>query len=239
MPAKQILPRVGCCGFAQAQRKYFETHRCIEVNTSFYNLPRLETAARWRAAAPDGFEFAMKAWQVITHAATSPTYRRTRIDSRDREHCGHFGYNPTIRWAWNETFAVAKTLGVFLVLFQCPPSFRANNDNIARLRSFFEHAKRGKFFMGWEPRGGWNDELVGALCKELDLIHVVDPFQRLPAVNGKIRYFRLHGVTGPRHRFSREELAKLRGIAAGKPPAYCLFNNVGMWEDARRFASTL
>lgn len=237
--AKPVGPRVGCCGFATAQRQYFDAFRCVEINTSFYNLPRVETAARWRDAAPPGFEFSMKAWQAITHPATSPTYRRTRIDARDREHCGHFGFNPTIRWAWDETFAVAKALGAFLVLFQCPPSFRATNENVARLRQFFERAKRGKFHMGWEPRGDWNADLVGSLCRELDLIHVVDPLSAEPAARGKIRYYRLHGTTGARHRYSREELLKLRALATGRPPAYCFFNNIAMRDDATRFLALL
>jgi uncharacterized protein YecE (DUF72 family) len=114
-----------------AQEKYFRTFSCVEIDSSFYQLPKLETVARWRAAATPGFQFALKAWQVITHSATSPTYKRTRLDASDREHCGAFGFNPTVRWAWNETFAVAKELGAFLVAVQCPLSFRATKENSA------------------------------------------------------------------------------------------------------------
>jgi len=78
---------VGCCGFAAAQEKYFSKFPCVEIDTSFYNLPKLETAQRWRAMAPAGFQFALKAWQVITHRADSPTYKRTRLDPRDRPYC--------------------------------------------------------------------------------------------------------------------------------------------------------
>src|SRR5207247_1061042 len=137
-PVKIPKPNVGCCGFALAQEKYFRTFPAVEINSSFYNLPKLETAARWREAAPPGFVFTLKAWQVITHRASSPTYKRTRIDPNDAEHAGHFGFNPTIRWAWDQTFAVAKTLGVALVLFQPPLSFRPNADNLRQLRTFFE-----------------------------------------------------------------------------------------------------
>ena len=65
--------KVGCCGFATAQEKYFQAFSCVEIDSSFYQLPKVETAARWRAAAPPDFEFAIKAWQVITHRATSRT----------------------------------------------------------------------------------------------------------------------------------------------------------------------
>jgi uncharacterized protein YecE (DUF72 family) len=237
--AKQSKVWAGCCGFAMAQEKYFHALPCVEINSSFYQLPRLETAKRWRAIAPKDFQFAMKAWQVITHRATSPTYKRTRIDPRDREHCGHFGFNPTIRWAWDETFSVATALGAVLVLFQCPASFRPTRENIAGLERFFERAKRGKFFMGWEPRGDWDAQLVGKLCKNLDLVHVVDPFKSSPATTAKLRYYRLHGVTGTRHRYSNEELRQLKEFCAGRTPTYCMFNNLAMVQDAQRFAKLL
>ena len=227
--------QAGCCGFALAQAKYFRAFPCVEIDSSFYQLPKLETVARWRAAAPEHFQFAMKAWQVITHRPTSPTYKRTRLDPSDLEHSGHFGFNPTIRWAWDETFKIAKELGVFLVLFQCPPSFRPLRENVAALKTFFERAKRGKFHMAWEPRGEWDPELVASLCKELDLLHVVDPFKSPPACRGKLQYFRLHGITNTRHRFTDEELHRLKEFCAGKTPSYCLFNNVAMAADAQRF----
>jgi uncharacterized protein YecE (DUF72 family) len=220
--------KVGCCGFALAHEKYFRAFNCVEINSSFYQLPRVETAERWRAAAPPDFQFFMKAWQVITHRADSPTYRRTRIDERDRPHCGHFGFNPTIRWAWDETFAVATAL-------RAGPT----KENIAGLRRFFERAKRGKFHMGWEPRGEWDADLIASLCRELDLIHVVDPFKSQPATEGKIRYFRLHGLTGSRHRYSDDELRRLKELCGGRKPVCCLFNNVAMTADARRFAGIL
>jgi uncharacterized protein YecE (DUF72 family) len=219
-----------------AQEKYFRTFSCVEIASSFYQLPKLATAEAWRAAAPANFVFAMKAWQVITHLATSPTYKRTRLDPRDREYCGDFGFNPTVRWAWSETFAVAKALNAALVLFQCPVRFRPTNQNVDRLKQFFEHAKRGKFSMGWEPRGEWPAELVAKLCRELDLIHVVDPFKGLPAAPGIIRYYRLHGVTGARHKFTAPELKQLKEWSTGRPPTYCVFNNIGMLADAQRFA---
>lgn len=228
---------VGCCGFALAQEKYFTGFPCVEVDSSFYNLPKLETATRWRETAPVGFQFAMRAWQVITHSADSPTYKRTRIDPRDRPHCGGFGFNPTIRWAWEETFQVAKTLEAFLVLFQCPAGFRSNKENVANLRKFFERAKRGKFLMGWEPRGVWDPELVAKLCDDLDLVHVVDPLKASPTGRAKLRYFRLHGLSGCRHRYTEDELRRLKEICEGeRVPVYCLFNNVAMAANAQQFA---
>jgi uncharacterized protein YecE (DUF72 family) len=66
----------------------------------------------------------------------------------------------------------------------------------------------------------------------MDLIHGVDPFKADPQV-GQLRYFRLHGITGYRYRFSGEDLDKLQEKCRGM--TYCLFNNVNMWTDALAF----
>jgi len=219
-----------------AQAQYWTAFPCVEIDTSFYNLPRLETAARWRAAAPADFTFLLKAWQVITHRADSPTYERTRLDARDREHCGDFGFNPTVRWAWDQTFAVAQELRAALVLFQCPVGFRPTTENVARLKRFFEKAKRGKLTFGWEPRGAWAPELIAQLCEELDLIHVVDPLEGEPAKLGRLRYFRLRGH---QRRYTGEELQRLRALCAGRTPGFCLFSNTAMAADARQFQQLL
>jgi uncharacterized protein YecE (DUF72 family) len=60
--------KVGCCGFAGGQRDYFERFELIEIQQTFYQPPRLPTAEKWRAAARKGFEFTLKAWQLITGA---------------------------------------------------------------------------------------------------------------------------------------------------------------------------
>ena len=236
MGAHSPTIRAGCCGFALPQADYYRQFSCIEIDTSFYQLPKLPTVARWRAAAPPDFRFALKAWQVITHRATSPTYKRTKLDDHDRQHCGHFGFNATIRWAWNETFAVAKELGAFFVLFQCPASFTPTAAHITGFKSFFEKAKRGKLSFGWEPRGAWEPGQIAALCRELDLVHVVDPLKTLPT-SGKLQYFRLHGVTGAQHRYSDAELAQLQQFCRQAPTSYCVFNTIAMARDAARFAA--
>ncbi len=39
----------------------------VEINNSFYRLPEKEIFARWRAAAPKGFLFSVKASRYLTH----------------------------------------------------------------------------------------------------------------------------------------------------------------------------
>jgi len=46
---------------------YMERFRTVEINSTFYHLPRESTMVSWREQAPDGFVFALKASRVITH----------------------------------------------------------------------------------------------------------------------------------------------------------------------------
>ena len=96
----------------------------------------------------------------------------------------------------------------------------------------------------WEPRGkAWvaNRAEALALCAELDLIHVIDPFVT-PPQTGKPVYWRLHGLGGARHSYSDTELRELhRLLVRSEPagPAYILFNNLPRAGDAQRFAGVV
>jgi uncharacterized protein YecE (DUF72 family) len=46
---------------------YMQHFDTVEVNSTFYHLPRESTMASWRDRAPDGFAFALKASRFITH----------------------------------------------------------------------------------------------------------------------------------------------------------------------------
>ena len=56
-------------GLAQKRELEFAAERfaTIELNGSFYSLQRPESYARWRAAVPDDFVFAIKGSRYITH----------------------------------------------------------------------------------------------------------------------------------------------------------------------------
>ena len=105
--------------------------------------------------------------------------------------------------------------------------------------AFFRNADREGRIFGWEPRGDWSPEVVRRVCEELGLVHIVDPFKG-EHLHGDIAYFRLHGISGYRYKYSEEELRslakKVRGI--GKD-SYVMFNNTEMLDDAARFRKIL
>jgi uncharacterized protein YecE (DUF72 family) len=78
----------------------------VEVNNSFYQLPKEETFDRWRTEVPESFRFAVKASRYITHI------RRLR-DCRE-----------AVELFWSRASRLGGALGP--VLFQLPPNFKAD-----------------------------------------------------------------------------------------------------------------
>ena len=228
---------MGCCGFAVGQQRYFREFDAIEVQQTFYEPPRPETAARWRERAGPHFHFAIKAWQAITHESSSPTYRRMRtaLPPPARARMGAFRPTREVATAWERTAQVALALRAEIVLLQCPASFEAHPENVNNLRRFCEAIDRHGLALAWEARGGWPEDLVEALCRDLNLVHAFDPFQGAYRVAGMgLRYFRLHGIGGSRYRYTAADLEQLAEWV-DQGPAYVFFNNLAMLDDARRF----
>jgi len=237
---------IGCCGWPEARQRYFSHLGAVELQDTFYDPPSPQRASRLRQEAPPGFVVTMKAWQLITHPPTSPTYRRLRrgLPAEAREEAGLFRPTATVRWAWQETLAVARAVGAMAIVFQCPPSFRPTPENKGHLQDFFQQVEREGRILAWEPRGPWPPEEVMALCRELGLVHCVDPLAQGLPLWGEAAYLRLHGRGGYRYRYSDRELAELaqiceRLLAQGRRPVLVMFNNTNMLEDALRFQAML
>ncbi len=233
--------RIGCCGWSYLRpgdvgedwdwkQRYphklalYAAHfGLVEVNSTFYRLPRVETAARWlalaRAVNPE-FEFTVKVNQEITH--------------RDR-----FASARSLA-AYARTVEIADALEAKILLFQTPASFRPTEENLARLRAFFTAVDRHGRRFAFEPRG-WDDEAVRAVLG-LELIHVTDPFSRMPLTTGTA-YLRLHGAPPGermyRYDYTDADLDRLaRRIAAlAADEVYLLFNNDHMYVNALAYKS--
>jgi uncharacterized protein YecE (DUF72 family) len=227
--------RVGLCGFTIGAAAYFETFDTLEVQQTFYEPPSRDTMARWREQAPEGFVFTIKAWQVITHRSTSKTYRRMKTQLDDMTAVGAFQLNDTTLRAWKVTRDCARLLRAKAILFQCPASFKPTEENVGNMRRFFGAIDRleGVRFL-WEPRGVWPDELLVEVCRELDLIHTVDPFLR-DSVTPELLYWRLHGLGSHYRPYTDEELHQLAARLPRDANAYVMFNNIPRVDDAKRF----
>ncbi len=226
--------KIGCCGFVQSRTAYFAHFPVVEIQQTFYKPPQPATAQRWRTQAPPEFEFTLKAWQLITHEPSSPTYRKARLQlDAPAESYGSFRLTLQVLAAWEQTREIAQTLAAQIILLQCPASFSPTEEHLRNLRTFLSAINRDGLRLAWEPRGAWPLDLVQEICQTHRLIHAVDPFQGLPVTTGTA-YFRLHGRTGYRYQYTDDDLHQLLAWCQGFEEVYCLFNNVNMWDDAMR-----
>jgi uncharacterized protein YecE (DUF72 family) len=90
---------------------YSKIFRTVEINYTFYRMPTQKTTAAWLAQAPDGFTYALKAPQRITHIQ-----RLMNAGENVRFFC-----------------EAARVLGVHLgpLLFQLAPTFRCDQTRLA------------------------------------------------------------------------------------------------------------
>lgn len=234
--------RVGCCGWAGSKKEYYKHFTLVEIQQTFYQPPdNLSTVEKWRNEAPDNFEFVVKAWQLITHEPSSPTYRRLKENIPDKEKQNYGFFKPTkeVFNAWERIDEIARILNSRIILFQCPGSFKPTLENKENLINFFNTIERRSYIFVWELRGDWKEEEIMELSRKLDLIHCVDPFKQRPTY-GAINYFRLHGRPGYnlKYEYTYKDLEELKKMC-DKPVNYCLFNNLSMAKDAQRFKTII
>src|SRR5215213_7943803 len=188
--------QIGTCGFGRLrQSDYVKTLPVVEIQHTFYQPPMIKTLEKWREEAPEDFEFTLKAWQLITHESTSPTYKRIKrkLSQTELDEAGFFKPTMIVRAALDLTLECARALKARTILFQCPARFQPVPENIFNLKRFFSEIERGEFNFVWEPRGDWDDRMIKELCEELDLWHCVNPFARSTLTPARA-YYRLHGI---------------------------------------------
>lgn len=93
-----MVLKIGCCGFPMAKRAYYELFEVVEIQKTFYNPPRLETARKWQEEVPADFEFTAKSWQLITHPPSSPTHRKANLKITEEKQ-GSYGFFNNIHMA--------------------------------------------------------------------------------------------------------------------------------------------
>ncbi len=248
---------VGCCGFPVARDKYFKEFDCIELQNTFYNILSIDEAKSLRSSIPPSVIVTMKCWQVITHPPTSPTWKKIRVLPPGNIH--NYGLlKPTKEnlEAWSRVYEIARILHSKIIVIQTSPSFEYNDHNLSNLESFLKEInERGidnNIIVAWEPRGNWNEhrEILEKIVNKYNIVHVTDILKISPVINTthKIVYTRLHGLgkrdVNYRYKYSDQDLLnllkKIRDFMAQDiKEIFVMFNNVHMFEDAKKFKSLL
>jgi uncharacterized protein YecE (DUF72 family) len=156
---------------------YAREFSTVEINMTYYRVPDVRTAAGWARRTPEGFHFAVKAYQGLTHGREQPEF------------------SPFVT-ALQPLIDAGK---LACVLAQFPYSFHpvpGNRDYLKRLRDGF-----GDLPVVVEFRhAGWVDQSTFDLLRSLNLgfCSVDEPHLKglMPPVavaTGHVAYVRFHG----------------------------------------------
>jgi uncharacterized protein YecE (DUF72 family) len=188
---------------------YAEHFDTVEINNTFYNLPKPETFDDWKDAAPEGFTYALKFSRYGSHIKRlkDPEEPIERfLEGADR---------------------LGATLGPILV--QLPPHWHCN---LERLQGFLEAAP-GTYRWVIEVRDpSWlGDEVYEALSKHDVALCVHDMLPDHPRVpTASFVYLRFHG-TGEGYsgsytpQFLTAEAKRIEADLGSGRDVYAYFNN--------------
>ena len=175
----------------------------VEINNTFYRMPRENVLLEWAAAVPDGFSFAIKASQRITHHA------RLKPDCAD-----------LVAFLLKNTALLEDHLGP--VLFQLPPNMKKDID---RLRGFLDLLPAERRFVLEFRHASWFEDDVYALLRSRDVAMCVaeqDEFKCPVVCTASWGYLRLHRLD-----YDEASLAEWARCVASQPwsEAYVYFKH--------------
>jgi uncharacterized protein YecE (DUF72 family) len=190
--------------------RYAEEFDTVEINASFYRVPKAETFDGWRNKAPEGFCYAVKVNRFITHLKKL------------------VGVEDTL----SDFVTLARRLGPALgpLLYQLPPSLKLD---LERLEAFLRliPADLANVFE-FRDKSWYVPELYALLDRHGASFCVHDmpgsASQRIAV--GPSAYIRFHGAEGKYWgRYSDESLLSwtdwLAGQARHGRSCWCFFNN--------------
>lgn len=189
---------------------YKERLHTVEINNSFYQMPKKKTFQDWKATVPDDFIFSVKASRYITHMKKL----------KDPE-------GPVANFM-DPAETLAGNLGP--ILFQLPPRWKVNPE---RLEAFLGSLPGGhRFAFEFRDPSWFNDRILELLAKAgaAFCIYDIEGRQSPKEITADFVYIRLHGP-GEAYRGSYD-IKTLSGWAgaisawegSGKE-TYCYFDN--------------
>lgn len=189
----------------------------VEVNTTFYHLPKAKVIKNWALEASEGFVFAIKLSQYFTHI------RRLKLDQQDIKILGSF---------LASVIKLKEKLGPLLI--QLPPNFKADH---LRLNDFAEILSKiiKKRKLSLNPaiefrHESWLSKETFNLLKKNKIALVITNSPNWPSAIIKTAdfvYVRFHGRTLSKYNYTNKELVLwAKNLKKLKPKRiFAYFNN--------------
>jgi uncharacterized protein YecE (DUF72 family) len=156
---------------------YSQHFSSVEVNYSFYHLPKQETYLKWAGVVPPEFLFTLKASRFITHIQ--------KLQG--------------IKESWSRFITNAQVLGNRLgpILFQFAPSFRADLKRLSHFLALLRQDPTGPIYPVFEFRHpSWFIQTTYAILREAGVSLCIAHSARYPCVEeitSDLVYYRFHG----------------------------------------------
>lgn len=145
----------------------------LEINNTFYRLPKEHVLLEWASQVPDDFRFAIKASQKITH------YTRLKAESESM-----------VQFLLKNTATLGEKMGP--ILFQLPPNLKKD---VPRLQNFLTYLPEDRRYTFEFRHESWWDEDVFTVLRDRDIAMCVSESAELscPVVcTATWGYLRLH-----------------------------------------------
>jgi uncharacterized protein YecE (DUF72 family) len=202
----------------------------VEVNSSFYKLPPIKQALKWRASVPETFEFTVRANGKLTHANhLGPTEENFRL--------------------FNSNMAICDALRSTILHFQFPPSFQVTREVVNSWRDFFNSIRKNRATtdFAFEIRNAEtaNASYLESFFEDYDIIPTTDASkggELQTSSRSKIMYSRVFGHGDhTKWSFSTNELEQLKEKVENVPAKrrYVTFHNISMYEDGARLKNLI
>jgi uncharacterized protein YecE (DUF72 family) len=162
---------------------YSSLFNSLEINSSFYKIPKASTVSKWAESVPDSFQFTFKLSKTITHAKG-------------------LNFNPDDIGEFLQIIsAVGRKKGCLLIQF--PPALRV--ENLRQLQKLLAHLRAKMQDNMWKVavefrNSSWYNENVYELLDEHNVSLVIHdlPASATPLTESTVRfrYWRFHGPGG-------------------------------------------
>jgi len=155
---------------------YAEHFNTVELNVTFYRIPKESTFKSWYKRTPDNFAFAVKANRRLTHL------KRLNVKEDDVK-------------GFMEIIGLLKEK-LAVVLWQLPPSFKKDTDKLVNLLEILK-GYNVKYVFEFRNQT-WLDKETCSILKDFGATLCISdwPFHIEPATEFDFYYIRRHGAEG-------------------------------------------
>jgi uncharacterized protein YecE (DUF72 family) len=203
-------PRLAARNWLRFYAQHFDT---VEINTTFYRLPKAAAVARWVDETPDDFLFAVKVSRYITHVK--------RLND----------VAPNLALLYERIAPLLASSKLGPLLWQLPPTFKRDDDRLAQALEAFPPEQRHAVEFRHES---WFTPEVMALLRERNVALVIGDRPQVHAfqtheLTADFTFVRFHaGTRGRNGNYSHRELGvwvrRLREWSR-EADVYAYFNN--------------